>query len=80
MHEDHLMEKPTRLNEQQLEMIRLFQNPMREVDFEEIKRFVVKILARNIDEEMERLEKEKAWTKETYEQWGKEHIRSPYKK
>jgi len=26
------MEKPTRLNEQQLEMLRLFQNPMREQD------------------------------------------------
>lgn len=48
--------------------------------FNDLKRFVVKILARNIDEEMERLEKEKGWTKETYEQWGKEHIRSPYKK
>lgn len=48
--------------------------------FNDIKRFVVKILARNIDEEMERLEKEKGLTKETYEQWGKEHIRSPYKK
>lgn len=74
------MEKPTRLNEQQLEMLRLFQNPLPEPDFQEVKRFVVKILARNIDEEMERLEKEKGWTKETYEQWGKEHIRSPYKK
>ena len=80
MHADHLMEEPTRLNEQQLEMLRLFQNPMSAQDFEGIKRFVVKILARNIDEEMERLEKEKGWTKEIYEQWGKEHMRSPYKK
>jgi hypothetical protein len=29
---------------------------------------------------MERLETEKGWTKEIYEQWGEEHIRSPYKK
>ena len=80
MHADHLMEEPTRLNEQQLEMLRLFQNPMSAQDFEAIKRFVVKIFARNIDDEMERLEKEKGWTKEIYEQWGEEHIRSLYKK
>jgi len=40
-------------------MLRLLQNPLSEQDFNDIKRFVVKILARNIDEEMERLEKEK---------------------
>lgn len=61
-------------------MLCLLQNPLSEQDFNDIKRFVVKIFARNIDEEMERLEKEKGWTAETYEQWGKEHIRSPYKK
>ncbi len=74
------MEEPTKLNEQQLEMLGLFQNPMSAQDFEGIKRFAVKILARNIDEEMERLKKEKKWTKEVYERWGEEHIRSPYKR
>ncbi len=59
MHEDNLVEKPTRLNKQQFEMLRLLQNPLSEQDFNDPKRFVVKILARNIDEEMERLEKEK---------------------
>jgi hypothetical protein len=37
------------------------------------------MLAENVDEEMEKLEEEKGWTQETYEQWGKEHLRTPYK-
>jgi hypothetical protein len=53
---------------------------MSESDYIEIKRFIVKKLSKNIDEEMERLEKEKGWTQETYEQWGKEHLRTPYHK
>jgi hypothetical protein len=70
----------TSLNQQQQDMLRLFKSPMPEQDYNEIKRFVVKTLAKNIDDEMERLEKEKGWTAETYEQWGKEHLRTPYKK
>lgn len=68
------------LNSQQQDMLRLFKNPMSESDYTEIKRFIVKKLAENIDGEMERLEKEKGWTTETYEQWGKEHLRTPYQK
>ena len=79
MHQDNLMQEPTRLNEQQLEMLRLFKNPLSDQDYKEVKRLVVKILARNIDFEMERLEKEKGLTTEVYEQWGKEHMRTPYK-
>ncbi len=66
----------SRLNMQQLEMLRLFEHPMPEKIYDEIKRFVVKMLAENVDMEMERLEKEKGWTEETYEQWGKEHLRT----
>ncbi len=80
MPQDNLMQNPTRLNLQQLEMLRLFEHPMPEKVYDEIKRFVVKMLAENVDVEMERLEKEKGWTQETYEQWGKEHLRTPYKK
>lgn len=72
--------KITRLNSQQQDMLRLFETPMSEQDFNEVKRFVVKTLAKNIDDEMQRLEKEKGWTQETYENWGKEHMRTPYKK
>ncbi len=77
---DNLMQNSTRLNVQQLEMLRLFEHPMPDKAYDEIKRFVVKILAEKVDVEMERLEKEKGWTPDTYEQWGKEHMRTPYKK
>ncbi|MEO6329658.1 MAG: hypothetical protein ABIO55_12030 [Ginsengibacter sp.] len=80
MPHDNLMQNPTRLNLQQLEMLRLFEHPMPEKVYDEIKRFVVKMFAENVDVEMARLEKEKGWTPETYEQWGKEHLRTPYKK
>ncbi len=78
--QQNVSEDITRLNQQQLDMLRLFQNPMAEQDYVEIKRFVVKTLAKNIDDEMERLEKEKEWSQDTYEEWGKEHMRTPYKK
>ena len=68
------------LNQQQQDMLRLFKNPMPEPDYIEIKRFIVKMLSKNIDDEMERLAKEKGWNEETYEQWGKEHLRTPYQK
>lgn len=68
------------LNEQQLMMLKLFKQPMPEKDYNKIKRLIVKVLSKNIDEEMENLEKEKGWTQDTYEKWGKEHLRTPYKK
>lgn len=75
-----LSEGNIKLNQQQLDMLRLFQNPMPEQDYVEIKRVIVKALAKNIDTEMELLEKEKGWTEQTYEDWGKEHLRTPYQK
>ncbi len=29
---------------------------------------------------MERLTNEEQWTQDTYEKWGEEHMRTPYKK
>lgn len=69
-----------RLNEQQLQMLQLFKNPMPEEDFLQMKRLAVHLLAKKLDAEMERLEGEKGWTGETYEQWGAEHMRTPTKK
>ena len=69
-----------RLNSQQLDMIRLFKNPMPEDYYAEVREFVVKTLAKNLDVEMERLEKENGWTNDTYEKWGQEHMRTPVKK
>lgn len=60
--------EPVFLNQQQQVMLTLFKTPMPEPDYTEIKRFIVKVLSKNIDDEMERLEKEKGWSQETYEQ------------
>lgn len=69
-----------RLNEQQVYMLSLFKNPIPEEDFLRMKELAVQLLSKKVDDEMERLEKEKGWTEETYEQWGKSHMRTPYKK
>ena len=72
--------KTAHLNDQQLEMLRLFKNPMEHDDFDEIKRLIVKILARKIDDEMNTLGSLKKWNQSTYDQWGQEHLRSANKK
>lgn len=37
-------------------------------------------LMREIDAEMDRLEKENGWTAETYQQWASAHLRTPYQR
>lgn len=68
------------LNEQQLDMLRLFKNPMRQEDYDEIRKLAVKLLAQNIDAEMYDLEQKRGWTRDTFNQWGNEHLRTPNKK
>ncbi len=80
MIQDNALKDKLSLNEQQLQMLNLFKKPMSKADYEEIRRAIVKVLARNIDAEMAQLEEEKGWTAETYDQWGKEHNRIPYKR
>lgn len=72
--------KQSSLNNQQLQMLKIFKTPMSKEDFIEVKRFIVRILAKNIDTEMTILEEENNWNADTYEQWGKEHLRTPYHK
>ncbi len=74
-----LLKNPTRLNEQQLQMLNLLNKPMPESDYNEVRRLIVKNLAKRADEEMEKLEKEKGFSEDTYNEWGKEHMRTPYK-
>lgn len=69
-----------RLNEQQLDMIRLFQKPMPESDFLQIRRLAVQLLGKQLDDVMEIWEKENNITEDTYQKWSKEHKRTPYKK
>ena len=63
-------EKSPALNEQ----------PMANDDYHQIRRFIVSILAKNIDDEMADLEVKNNWTSETYESWGREHLRTTRRK
>lgn len=75
-----LAQNPTRLNEQQLQMLQIFKNPLPKEEYEEIKRHILKIKAKSLDNAIEEWEGVTNIAAETYEQWGKEHMRTPYKR
>ncbi|MEO6454313.1 MAG: hypothetical protein ABIN97_09585 [Ginsengibacter sp.] len=68
-----------RLNEQQLDMIRLFKDPMPEEDFIQMRRLAVQLLSKRLNAVMDSWETDNNFSEETYEKWSKEHIRSSYK-
>ncbi|MEC3880707.1 hypothetical protein [Parapedobacter sp. 10938] len=80
MAEEIVDEKSPALNEQQLQMLKLFRKPMANEDYHQIRRFIVGILAKNIDDEMADLEAKNNWTSETYESWGQERLRTTGRK
>lgn len=61
-------------------MLKLFQRPMANEDYHQVRRFIVGILAKNIDDEMAELEEKNNWSSETYEDWGQEHLRTSNRK
>ena len=69
---------PASLNEQQLMMLRLLKNPLPEEDFIEMRRLAVKLLAKQLDEEVEKWELDNGITEENYEALGKVHFRSSH--
>ena len=69
----------TRLNDQQLDMIRLFKNPMSEQDFLQMRRLAVQLLAKKLDMVTESWEKENNITDANYDILSKQHLRTPYK-
>ncbi|MFT4152428.1 hypothetical protein [Parafilimonas sp.] len=73
-----LSQNPTRLNEQQLQMLRLFKEPMADEDYKLIKKEILFLKAKKIDVALEQWEKENNISAEDYERWGKEHFRMPY--
>ena len=64
------------LNEQQLIMLRLLKEPLSEKDFSEIRKLAVKILAKKMDENIEKWEKEKGVDENFYNDLSKQHFRS----
>ncbi|SEL07017.1 hypothetical protein [Parapedobacter koreensis] len=67
----------TPLNEQQLLMLRLLKKPLPDSEFQKIRRYVVSLLAEQLDEVMEEWEKENNITEEEYIKMSHGHFRTP---
>jgi hypothetical protein len=68
------------LNEQQLDMIRLLKRPLPEEYFAQIRRLIVQLLGQQLDDTIERWEKQNNVTEADYEKLSKEHHRIQHKK
>jgi hypothetical protein len=65
------------LNDQQVIMLRLLKKPLPEEDFIQMRRLAVKLLAKHLDESIEKWELDNDISEETYDKLSKEHFRSP---
>lgn len=70
-------ELDTPLNEQQLIMLRLLKKPLPESEFQKVRRYVVHLLADQLDEVMRDWEKENNITEEDYIKMSHGHFRTP---
>ncbi len=70
---------PATLNEQQVIMLRLLKTPLPEEDFIQMRRLAVKLLAKQLDEEVGKWETDNGITEENYEILSKGHFRSSAK-
>ncbi|HEX5154969.1 MAG TPA: hypothetical protein VFW07_26170 [Parafilimonas sp.] len=73
-----LSQNPTKLNEQQLQMLRLFKEPMPDEDYKLIKKQILFLKAKTIDVELKQWEDENNISAGDYERWSNEHFRTPY--
>jgi len=67
----------TRLNKQQMTMLRLLKNPLPESEFQKVRRYVVRLLADQLDEVLRDWEKENDVTEEDYLKMSEGHFRTP---
>ena len=65
------------LNDQQMIMLRLLKKPLPEEDFIQMRRLAVKLLAKHLDESIEKRELDNDISEETYDKLSKGHFRSP---
>lgn len=73
------IELESTLNEQQLMMLRLLKTPLPDTEFQKIRRFVVQMLANQLDEEMGKWEKDNNITEDEYIRLSQGHFRSTSK-
>jgi hypothetical protein len=67
------------LNDQQVMMLRLLKTPLPEEDFVQMRRLAVTLLAKQLDENIDKWELENEITEETYEKLSKVQFRTPSK-
>ena len=60
-------------------MLKLFSREVPEEDWIEIKNLISKYFAEKASDEMDKLFEQNGWGEEKIEEWGKEHMRTPYK-
>ena len=68
------------LNDQQVMMLRLLKKPLPEEDFVQMRRLAVKLLAKQLDEAVDKWELENDISEETYEKLLKQHTRTSPKR
>jgi hypothetical protein len=68
------------MKQTQIEILKLLSsNDIPEADLIEIKRFIIKSLSGKIDTAVDKLFKSNNWDEKQIENWGKKHLRTPYK-
>ncbi len=68
------------LSNMQLELLKMFSRDIEESDLIEIKRLIVKYLAKKLSDTTTEVWKEKNWTDEDMDQLLNTHMRTPYNK
>jgi predicted metal-binding transcription factor (methanogenesis marker protein 9) len=68
-------QQPTKLSNLQLELLKLYAYPVSDEELMDIKKMLADYFAKKLDEEVDRVWKEKGYTQETIKQWKKEHFR-----
>ena len=71
---------PDSLNEQQLLMLRLLKKPLPEASFTRIRQLAVELLAKQLEENVEKWENENGITEKYYDELSQQHFRSSIKK
>ena len=74
------MKSATKLNTVQLHLLELFSGEMTDQELSDIKALLKNYYAKRVDESMDTLWEQKGWDEKTIEDWGKEHMRTPYNK
>jgi hypothetical protein len=67
------------LNEQQILMLRLLKKPLPEADFIQVRKLAVTLLAKQLDETVDKWEIENDMTEDGYDELSKMHFRSTSK-